>query len=306
MTTTIRIPAKINLFLDVLGKRTDGYHDILSIVLPVSLYDTLVLEPLDHDVETIVDRPPEANGVCWEQLMGKPEDNLATRAALGLRKVAGTARGVRIHLRKNIPIGGGLGGGSADAAAVLAGLNRLWNTGLSQSALMELGGSFGCDIPAFLHGGPVVMEGRGERITPIPVAPSPFWFVLVNPGFGVSTSDIYSRFTGGLTSGRRPSKFQTLLSGLKEGALTAVSEGLFNALENTVFVKYPLLEMIADDLRKAGALGVLLTGTGSTVFALAKDQRHADQLADRIRDGRESPLWCRVARSVNGVHCPMV
>ncbi|MBI3985721.1 MAG: 4-(cytidine 5'-diphospho)-2-C-methyl-D-erythritol kinase [Lentisphaerae bacterium] len=303
MTTTIRIPAKINLFLDVLGKRTDGYHDILSIVLPVSLYDTLVLEPLDRDVETVVDRPPEANGVCWEQLMGKPEDNLATRAALGLRKVAGTDRGVRIHLRKNIPIGGGLGGGSADAAAVLVGLNRLWNTGLSQSALMELGGSFGCDIPAFLHGGPVVMEGRGERLTPVPIASGPFWFVLVNPGFGVSTRDIYSRFTGGLTSGRHPSKFHTLLSGLKEGALTAVSEGLFNVLESTVFVKYPLLEMIADGLRKAGALGVLLTGTGSTVFALAKDQRHADLLADRIRDGMESPLWCHVAQSVN---CPMV
>ena len=158
-------PAKINLFLDILGRREDGYHVLRSIVMPISLCDRLTLEATDGIIETRV----SLKHLPWEDrgLSEDPNSNLATRAARLLKEATGYPGGVRIDLEKYVPIGGGLGGGSADAAGALVGLNQLWGTGLSREDLMRLGVRLGCDVPALVHGGGVCMEGAGDRVSPL-------------------------------------------------------------------------------------------------------------------------------------------
>jgi len=148
----IKAPAKVNLFLDVLGKRDDGYHEIRSLLLPVSLFDQLILENTPGRIETVTKSQMYLKGIPWPVSMGSLDDNLATRAARLLKETTGIRCGARIILEKHIPIAGGMGGGSSDAAAVLKGLNTLWSTGLSQNELMALGAKLGCDIPALVHG----------------------------------------------------------------------------------------------------------------------------------------------------------
>ena len=163
----IKTPAKINLFLDILGKRPDGYHNIKSVVVPVALYDQIILENSPESIETVAEHAIRLPGIPWTMAMCRSEDNLATRAARLLKEVTGHPGGVRITLEKNIPIGAGLGGGSSNAAAVLKGLNTLWQTGLSRDQLISLGIRLGCDIPALIQGGGLCMEGVGERLTPL-------------------------------------------------------------------------------------------------------------------------------------------
>ncbi|MDO9541383.1 MAG: hypothetical protein Q7J98_03555, partial [Kiritimatiellia bacterium] len=241
-----------------------------------------------------------------------------TRAAKLLKTCTGCRKGAAIFLTKRIPIGAGLGGGSSDAAAVLIGLNRLWKTGLSGEQLMKIGARIGCDVPALIQGGTICMEGRGETITPlnrlIPgrLCPSAgqgaqagkrdFRMLLIYPGFAISTGDIYHRYNHhhqqNLPKDSIDSKFELIMSGLKLGLAHLVEQGLFNALQETVFCKYPLLEMIKKRLEKAGAKKVLLTGSGSTVFVLLKKKNEGEQLAKLIREQIESPLWTQVVHTI--------
>ncbi len=286
--------AKINLTLEVLGKRDDGYHELRSVVVPVSLHDTIVLESADT-IETVfdeVDLPPGGG-------LDLPESdaNLATRAARTLKDAIGYPHGVRIRIRKRIPLGGGLGGGSADAAAVLRGLVELWEVGLSEAEVMALGAALGCDIPALLHGGAVLMEGVGDRISPLelgcPGTPDgKWWLVIVNPGFCVSTADVYARHDLSLTSG--PPLYINAVSALKGGDPVSAGQGLFNSLQATVVRKYPLVGMIVDQLNQAGALGALVSGSGASVFGLARDKPHADAMAATLKQELDGTVWTRV------------
>jgi 4-diphosphocytidyl-2-C-methyl-D-erythritol kinase len=295
----IQAPAKINLFLDILGKRPDGYHNIKSIVLPVSVYDRVVLENHPDGIETVAANDIQLPGIPWAMALCRSEDNLTTRAARLLKEVTGHPGGVRIVLEKSIPIGAGLGGGSSDAAAVLKGLNTLWKTGLSQDRLISLGTRLGCDIPALIHGGSLCMEGMGEQLTPIRRhTQNPLWLLLVYPGFAVSTTDIYARYKTGLTSTPPADKFHQVVSGLEQGAPAQVAAGLYNALQATVFQKYPLLELIKNKLESAGALGVQLTGSGSTLYALAQDADHGRALDGRLRKSIGCPAWSCVAQAI--------
>lgn len=295
----IMAPAKINLFLDILGQRPDGYHDIKSLLLPVSVYDRVALQPCPNCIETIAPPSITLPGIPWTMNWCRSEDNLTTRAACLLKETTGYPGGVRIILEKSIPIGAGLGGGSSDAAAVLTGLNKLWKTGLSQERLMALGARLGCDIPALIHGGCICMEGVGDRISPVNRrAPIPFWVLLVYPGFAVFTSDIYARYKGGLTEASSATKFQQVISGLEQSDPNQIAAGLYNALQATVFRKYPLLEMIKNRLEEAGALGVQLTGSGSTLYALVKDADHGRALDERLREAIHCPAWTCVAQAI--------
>ncbi len=293
--------AKINLCLHVLRQRSDGYHAIRSIVVPIGLTDTLILRRArqDVDVEMVAHSVPGAD--CLEEL---PErENLAARAALALRREARQTCGVHIRIEKRIPIGAGLGGGSADAAAVLRGLNQLWNLGFSLRRLMRVGASVGADIPALLHGGPALIEGRGERVTPLQAGfgrRRPWWVVLANPGFAVSTQDIYARYRPAPFE-RRPltsshTRLNNVQTAVTQGDLDRAARNLFNDLERTVFAKYPLIEMIAEGLKQAGARGVLVTGSGSTVFGLAQDREEARRIQRQLTQRFKGPLWCRVVR----------
>ena len=293
-TLTLLAPAKINLTLEVFGKRTDGYHDLRSLVVPVSVCDTLVFTKLESAivVDCVMGGLPSEN----KALFPAPDNNLASRAAQILREAAGYSGGARIEIRKEIPIGGGMGGGSADAAAALTGLNILWETGLSVEWLMELGAKLGSDIPALVYGKAVCMEGRGEKITPIPCHWPPgtaWWVVIVNPGFNVPTRDVYRRFRTGLTS--KQETFINARFALERGDVKLASASLLNSLEAPVFKKYPLLAIVAERLKSAGALGVLLSGSGASVFAVAAHHDQALAIEAQVKREVGSWLWTRVA-----------
>ena len=289
-------PAKINLTLEILGKRPDGYHDLRSLVVPVSLYDTLTLArkagPTIEVSCAVVGLPGE-----HQVLLPAPGDNLAVRAARLLRDVTGYSDGAHIEIQKEIPIGGGMGGGSADAAGTLVGLNRLWQTGLTVEQLMELGARLGSDIPAMVYGKPVCMEGRGEKVRPIPCHwpdGTQWWIVVVNPGFNVPTRDIYRRFRTGLTSPQET--FINACFALERGDVKLASASLQNSLEAVVFYKYPLLSMVAERLKSAGALGVLLSGSGASVFAVAASHDQALAVESQVKREFGSWLWTKVAQ----------
>jgi 4-diphosphocytidyl-2-C-methyl-D-erythritol kinase len=298
MSTELQAPAKINLYLAVLARRKNGYHDIDSVLVPISLFDTITLDNAEEKIRTTVsgDGSMETQRIEYVD----QNSNLATRAAVLLKKESGYRGGADIHIKKRIPLSAGLGGGSADAAAVLKGLNALWNTGLSVQELMEIGGRIGCDIPALVHGGAVRMQGLGEQVTPLEIPAknggSSWWAVVANPGFEVSTQDVYSRFSSSLTSTEIPTN--TMASALREGNLDLAAERLFNSLQAVVFKKYPLVEIMAANLEQAGALGVLLSGSGGSVFALARHEEHAREINSRLEKAMRPSVWSRIVRTL--------
>ncbi len=297
MLKDIRAYAKINLFLEVLGRRPDGFHDIRSILVPVTLADRLEVEPTAGALELLTPSQVQLAGMPDPVALCPAQDNLVFKAARLLQEQTGCRKGARIVLEKNVPVAGGLGGGSADAAAALLALNRLWQTGLTRPALMELSSRLGCDIPALVHGGAVSIAGRGERVEPAPWrAGWRPWLLLVNPGFGVSTGDIYERYKPDLTSALQPDTFKNLLAALGSGEAAGLAAGLHNALQRTVFDKYPLLEMIAGQLARLGARAVLLSGSGATLFALVTDAEHGRTLAAELRRAMECQLWTSVVQ----------
>lgn len=311
---TLKAYAKINLFLDVKGKRRDGYHNIKSLLLPVSLHDTIRIQSQPGTISAVIPPACRFPGIPWAFSMGPAGENLVNRAAVLLKKITACRKGARITLTKRIPIGAGLGGGSADAAAVLTGLNLLWKTGLSTKELMEIGARIGCDVPALIHGGAICMEGRGESITPVNAlipgraraGKRDICMLLVYPGFAISTRDIYCRYEHQLaardTRPPAPAKFNSALAGLQRDARELIGRGLYNALEQTVFRKYPLLEMIKNNLEKSGAKQVLLTGSGSTVFVLLKERSEGEKAARLIRERIGSPLWTKVVKAIGKRH----
>ncbi len=294
----VAAPAKINLYLEVVGKRADGYHDLQSVVVPISLHDVVTLERTDGVILTSVENGNLAAGS--ELVCDSDADNLATRAAVALRDATGFSGGARIHLKKNIPVGGGLGGGSSNAAAVLVGLNQLWETGLSIPALMTIGSSIGCDVAAMVYGASLCMEGVGDRILPIERktagAVGGWWVLIVNPGFSIATRDIYQRYRPSLTP--PTGKYRTMVSSVEEGNMDQAAGSLFNSLQETVIRKYPFIALILESLDRAGAVGSLLCGSGASVFCLAHSREHAEQLAGRICADLGIPVWTKVARTL--------
>ena len=303
---TIKAPAKINLFLDVFGKRKDGYHNIKSLVMPISLFDTIRIENHARHISAAILPECRFKGIPWSFSIGSKDKNLIIRAANLFKKCTSCRKGATIYLTKRIPIGAGLGGGSSDAAAVLIGLNKLWKTGLTKEQLMKIGSRIGCDVPALIHGGAIQMEGRGETISSINgLAKDELVMLLIYPGFAISTYDMYKRHDNHLKHNKQnlprvssDSKFRLVMSGLKRGSTQMTGKGLFNALQETVFNKYPLLKIIKNSLEKAGAKHVHLTGSGSTVFVLLKKRDKGEELAKLIRKQIKSPLWTQVVQTI--------
>ena len=283
----IHAPAKINLTLEVLGRRPDGYHDIRSLLVPLSLADRIEIRESEWEQFDVV-----PDGVDLTAI-GPSGENLVLRAADLVRRRAGVSQPLAVRLVKRIPVGGGLGGGSADAAAMLVALNRLWNLGWTSETLIGLGQELGSDVPGLVHGGAVRLEGRGERVAAawpgargrVPQLP----VLLVNPGIAVSTAEVFRTCPGGLTSA--PNSYTIVHSALLGGNLRAAAGGLFNGLEAGVFQKYPAVGRVAQLLKAAGAAGVLLSGSGATVFALVGDVEQGE----RIRRDLPVDYWSRLA-----------
>jgi 4-diphosphocytidyl-2-C-methyl-D-erythritol kinase len=293
-TVVAAAPAKINLFLRVLGRRPDGYHDLETVVLPISLEDRLEIHAYAGEDEfrtlsvslDVSGEPSVVRGVP------RDESNLVVRAALALAEVAEVRGFADMRLEKHVPPAAGLGGGSADAAATLRALNDLWGCGLDDRDLAQVGATVGSDVPALLTGGPVLVTGRGERVEPVP-APELRW-VLVTFGFGVRTSDAFSWWDEEVDAtgpGPRP-----LVDGLAASAdrggpgLDLTVDLPFNDLEGPVIRRHPEVGRVKEVLRTAGAEAVLMSGSGPTVAALlppgAKLPEEAEAEAARVSGGK--------------------
>jgi 4-diphosphocytidyl-2-C-methyl-D-erythritol kinase len=262
-SVTVLAPAKINLGLHVLGKRRDGYHEIETILQTVSLYDEIAIEEGGEGVRLSTDHPDLAAG----------EENLIVRAANLLSKEVGREEPLQIRLVKRIPIGAGLGGGSSDAAATLAALNRLWGSPVSSDRLMQLAVQLGMDVPFFLFSATALASGRGELLEKLPSPSPPLWILLVNPGLYISTQSVYNGLKLGLT-------IKNKHISIRRFSVTSLRRHrslLQNDLERVTFEQFPLLKEIKERILERGAVGAAMSGSGSTLFGIFSDRESATQ-----------------------------
>ena len=266
--------AKVNFTLEVFGKRADGYHALRSVVMPISLSDTLDIEVTDDGSIT------SDTGY---------DDDLCVKAARVLKNHRITEspnhrieEGATIRVTKRIPAGGGLGGGSADAAAVLRALNELWKVGLSREELAEIGAQVGSDVPALVMDGPVVMEGRGEKVQDLRLKTEDLNLVLVNPGVHSSTKEVYAaceaRPLGGGNATAR------MAEALKSGDLGQIAAALMNDLQASAVKQHPEIADALVSLRTAGVIGAMMSGSGSSVFGLVADEAAAKRISRELND----------------------
>jgi 4-diphosphocytidyl-2-C-methyl-D-erythritol kinase len=264
-------PAKINLDLEVLGRRSDGYHSVRSVLVPISLHDTVTLTP-------------GGRKFVFRGGQGVPSDerNLAWRAVKALTKRTGVRHGLDVRIVKRIPVAAGLGGGSSNAATVLRGLNELWELGLSGAELEEIGLSLGSDVPFFLRGGTCIAGGRGEELERI-VRRGAMELVLVHPPVKVSSEWAYAHVPAELS--RTGSSTSMVKVALASGRIELLADHLVNDLAEGVRAEHPVVRDIETKLRAAGAVGVLMSGSGPTVFGIATDAEAADRIAGALGDG---------------------
>ena len=280
----IKAYAKINLFLDVFYKRPDGYHEIETVFQSIGLSDDIILRKSSQDIKIKCEHPQ----------VPLDESNLAYRAAKLLLEESGISEGVEITIKKRIPISAGLGGGSADAAGVLVGLNQFFELGYEREELMRFGVKLGADVPFCILGGTALGRGIGEILTPLPPLER-VWLVLVNPGFMVSTASVYQNlharaFNFELTNTKNknlgltkcPKNVNILIQQIQTSNLRKIGNEMFNALEAVVVNKYPVIWNLKSQLKEFGALGTLMSGSGPTVFALMPDEFHAKSAAGKL------------------------
>lgn len=280
-------PAKVNLRLEVLGKREDGYHDIYSIIQPIDLYDKITLKVEDGDEWIKVD--------CNHPEIPSGRGNLAFRAAEAVSQSVGFKGNVTIGIAKNIPVAGGLGGGSSDAATVLKGLNALLGEKLSSDELLKIGVTLGADVPFFLFGKNSLVTGIGEILEEIYLPK--FWYILINPGFPVSTRDVYQDTILDLTKESVDISIKGSKKYLKSPVF--INKLLCNDLEKVVVNKYPEVKRIKNILVEKGALGSLLSGSGSTVFGLFLGGDQARKAYEwLLKDVEENDWTIFLARSL--------
>jgi len=266
----IAAPAKINLFLEILGKRQDGYHEIETVMQEVSLFDYIYMENYDKNVVFTCSNPKLSAG----------EDNLVIKAVRLLQNESKTYRGVKIHLDKRIPIGAGLGGGSSDAVATLVGLNKLWRIGYDEKQLMSLAGKLGSDTPFFVVGNTAICKGRGEIVTPYPINVS-YNYIIIYPRFEVNTAMVYKNFKNSLTKNLKDVNF--FMREFISGNPNKLGAFLHNRLEDVVFKLYPDLEKIKKALSKFNFCGVLLSGSGSALYGLCKEEMDLKEIELKIK-----------------------
>jgi 4-diphosphocytidyl-2-C-methyl-D-erythritol kinase len=267
----LRASAKVNLVLEVLGKRPDGYHELSTVMQAVDLFDRLTVEAAATiTLETS------------EPALPTDDRNLVVRAAHLLREAAGIETGARIVLDKRIPLAAGLGGGSSDAAATLLGLNRLWRLRWRRERLVELAVKLGMDVPFFLGRGRALGTSRGEVLSALP-AVGGYALVLVNPGVGLSTQEVYGRVPPGWRAEAEGTK--RMLDALKKRSVVRVAGALTNHLEHWVEPTLPVIGRMKAALLAAGALGAAMSGSGPTVFGLARSLDQARQIQRRVNRG---------------------
>ncbi len=275
-----RAPAKVNLSLRVLRRRDDGFHEIESLMCPVSIFDTLDIAHLEEGALEFT---------CDDPTLPAGDDNLVVRAAKLFCGACGFEPRLRIALTKRIPHGAGLGGGSSDAAATLIGLNRLFEAELSREALAAMAADLGSDIPFFIYQSAAVIRGRGEHVEPVEF-PHALSLLLIKPPFGVPTPWAYQRWRDSLE-----------IPGVRYTPQDFEWGVLVNDLERPVFEKYIFLaDLKSWLLQQPEIAGALLSGSGSTVFAVLRDRSDAAPLAERLAAEFGTNLWCCACETVGG------
>jgi 4-diphosphocytidyl-2-C-methyl-D-erythritol kinase len=265
-----KAPAKINLSLDVLNKRNDGYHEVKMIMTMIDLADRIELTPLDENKITITSH---------SRYVPNDERNLAYKAAALLKERYNLSYGVNILIDKQIPVAAGLAGGSSDAAATLRGLNRLWKLGLSFDELATLGAEIGSDVSFCVYGGTALATGRGEVIEHIP-APPPCWVILAKPFIGVSTSDVYGKLQ--LDNVTHPN-VEEMVQAIENNDYKSICNNLGNVLEAVTLEQYPDVKQIKMQMQRFGADGVLMSGSGPTVFGLTQHESRMQRINNGLR-----------------------
>lgn len=259
--------AKVNLGLNVLHKRDDGYHEVEAVLHTVALYDVVVLREAGDAIRIVAEGEPVPEGTA----------NLVFRAAQLLREQYGITRPVEIHLRKQIPVAAGLGGGSADAAVTLLGLAQLWKLRLDGRELRAAAANLGSDVPFFLEGGSALARGRGERVHPLPALPAT-WVVLARPRIPILTEWAYAQFQPHEVT-RRPD-IPALVDAVRRGDVPAVGRLMGNVFEEFIAARHPVVAELKQRILRGEAYGACMTGTGPTVVGLMANEAAARRVAD--------------------------
>ena len=278
---------KINLGLDILGRRENGYHDVRMVMQTVYLYDRVILEKTrEPGIEISTNLP----------YLPVNENNIAYKAAELLQREFGIREGIRISLEKHIPVAAGMAGGSSNAAAVLFGMNRMFDLGLSEEGLKERGVTLGADVPYCIMRGTVLAEGIGEILTPLP--PLPKCYVLIaKPPLSASTKTVYEKIDReGIKS--HPD-IDGILAGLREGDLDQVAGSMGNVLEQVMLEEHPVLQRIKDVMLMSGALNAMMSGSGPTVFGIFTSRGRARAAAARLK--RQTPVKQAYVTNVHNV-----
>lgn len=265
-------PAKLNLFLEVTGRRDDGYHDIESLILAVDLFDLLEIVRLDEPVFGLK---------CSDPTLATDASNLIVRAALAMAARHETLWGAMVRVTKRIPREAGLGGGSSDAAATLQALNELWEIRASQESLAEVAATIGSDVAFFLSPPAAWCRGRGEIVEPAPVG-EPLDFVIVKPPVGCPTAEVYGR----LEVPKSPRSGDAIRKALRRGNVAEIGRAMFNRLEEPAQRVAPNIAEVLNCLKSESPAGVQMTGSGSACFALCRDRREALRIAESVRAAR--------------------
>lgn len=266
----VKAPAKINLSLDVLHKRPDGYHEVEMVMTTVDLADRIELTELKED---------EVKIVTHNRFVPDDHRNHAYQAAQLLKDTYGIKKGVHIEINKEIPVAAGLAGGSSDAAAVLRGLNELWKLGLSLDELAQLGSQIGSDVSFCVYGGTALATGRGEKISHLPSPPN-CWVILAKPATGVSTAEVYKNLN--LQQIQHPNT-KGMIEAIYEQNYEKVCEHVGNVLESVTLHMHPEVAHIKEQMKRFGADAVLMSGSGPTVFGLVQHDSRLQRIYNGLR-----------------------
>lgn len=266
----IKAYAKINIALDIVGKREDGYHLLRMIMQSIDLYDTIIIDKVDSGIKL----------KCNKHYVPTDERNLAYKAAKLFIETYSINQGVEIDLVKNIPVSAGLAGGSTDAAGVLKLMNKIFNINASEEELKALGLKLGADVPYCISGGTALCEGIGEKITQL----KPFKdkiLVLIKPPFGVSTKEVYREFN--LSKAIFHPKIEELIKAMEKDDIYFVSDNMKNLLENVTLKKHRVITNIKEEVKSNGSIGTMMSGSGPTVFAFFDDMLKAQMCYDNMK-----------------------
>jgi len=271
--------SKINLTLNILAKRQDGYHEIETIMQSINLADRIFIKEEKEGIKI----------KCSHPLVPVDSQSLTYRSAEKILRRYRITRGVKIEIDKKIPLASGMAGGSANSASILVGINKLFALNLSNKDLREIGEKLGMDVPFCIQNGTALAYHKGEKVTPLSPINPPLWIIIINPGFEIPTKWAYNNLNLEWLK-KEKNNTKGMLNALKEGELPGIAKNLFNSFEGLIIKKYPEIGKIKDRLIEEGALGALMSGSGPTVFGIAQNKEQALKIYEKLKSEYKS-IW---------------